>query len=776
MNQKELRDLENLCIQECSPWCVSNCPVHVDVRSMCTAIAQRDFSTALNIFVKTVPFPRIISHICDHPCENFCKRREVGETIAIRSLERAAVTWGKPVTKKVVPLPARNKRVAIVGAGLSALTAAVDLSKRGYECAVLEATDRLGGSVWDYSGDLLPKADIESDLQIMSNPRITFEFEKSLGADLSISDLRSSFDAIYLGTGRRTLDAIEMNCFGGEKLEIDPMTFETKLDGVFAGGSIMRTEAPLSPITSISNGRRAAISIDRFLQGVSITASRENEGPYQTRLFTSTFGVDYQDRVPMKNRSRGYSENDAVQEALRCIKCECMECVKVCEFLSSFNGYPRKYIRQIYNNLSIVMGQRHGNKLINSCSLCGLCKEVCPESLHMGNVCKAAREIMVSQRKMPPTAHEFAIRDMEFSNSDKCSLVRHQPRTNTSAFLFFPGCRLSGSSSPNVERTYYYLMERLKGGVGLMLRCCGTPADWAGRKDDFSKSLSEFLYEWERMDRPEVITACSSCYSLFKTHLPQVKLVSLWETIEKYGLPNHVGETHRMALAIHDPCSSRHEPQVHQAVRYILKKLNYEIHELPLSRSLTECCGYGGLMCFANRDLAINVMNRRVNESPDDFVAYCAVCQDHFQSQGKTTWHLLDLIFGTAGAKNVVGRPLDYSQIRENRSCLRKSLLENLWKEPVDKVQEHQMIKLYIPQEIQDLMAQRMILNDDIKRVIEHAEKSGAKFVNRSTGHYLAHFTPAKVTYWVEYAPNEGGFTVHNAYSHRMQIIEESKS
>ena len=436
MNQTELRELENLCIQECSPWCVSNCPAHVDVRSMCAAIAKKDFSAALNIFVRTIPFPRIISQICDHPCENVCKRMEVGEAVAIRSLERAAVTWGKPGTKRVVPLPARNKRVAIVGAGLSGLTAAVDLSKKGYECAILEATDRLGGSVWDYPGDLLPKSDIEADLQIVSGPRITFEFEKTLGADHSISDLITSFDAIYLGTGRQSFDTIAMHCFHGKKFEIDPTTFETQLNGVFAGGSVMRIDGPVSPITSVSDGRRAAISIDRFLQGVSITASRENEGPYQTRLFTSTRGIDYRDRIPMENPSGKYSEDEAVQEAARCLNCECMECVKVCEFLSSFSGYPRKYIRQIYNNLSIVMGQRHGNKLINSCSLCGLCKEVCPEELHMGEVCRSARQTMVEQGKMPPSAHEFAIRDMEFSNSDKCVLVRHQPGMDSSAFVW----------------------------------------------------------------------------------------------------------------------------------------------------------------------------------------------------------------------------------------------------------------------------------------------------------------------------------------------------
>ena len=67
------------------------------------------------------------------------------------------------------------------------------------------------------------------------------------------------------------------------------------------------------------------------------------------------------------------------------------------------------------------MGHRHANKLINSCSLCGLCREVCPEDLHMGLICKKARETMVDQGKMPPSAHDFPLRDMSFSNSDKCA-------------------------------------------------------------------------------------------------------------------------------------------------------------------------------------------------------------------------------------------------------------------------------------------------------------------------------------------------------------------
>ena len=69
-----------------------------------------------------------------------------------------------------------------------------------------------------------------------------------------------------------------------------------------------------------------------------------------------------------------------MDEAKRCLQCECLECVKVCAYLERFGAYPKKYAREIYNNESIVMGTRQANKLINSCSLCGLCEEVCPET------------------------------------------------------------------------------------------------------------------------------------------------------------------------------------------------------------------------------------------------------------------------------------------------------------------------------------------------------------------------------------------------------------
>ncbi len=773
MDKKERQELEEKCIQECAPWCTSECPVHVDVRAMCAAMGTGNLTLGAKIFRKSVPFPGIISRICDHPCQNICKRRETGSSIAIRSLERAAMTWASSEGEKPAVLPRKDKRVAVVGAGLSGLTAAFDLAKKGYGVAVFEATDKLGGSILNFPEHELPPEIIAQDFEVLEWLQVDLRFNSRAGHDFFIEDLLEDFDAVYLGYGSQSLGDMGPALNSDGLPTVDPVTFQTGRDGFFAGGSLIRGDRSPSPIRSISDGRRAAISIDRFLQRVSLTASRENEGRYDTRLYTSIEGVEPQPETPMTDPSKGYSADEAVQEATRCLQCECMECVKVCEFLATYNGYPKKYLRQVYNNLSIVMGHRQGNKFINSCSICGLCQEVCPEDLHMGTVLKKARQTMVDQCRMPPSAHEFALLDMEYSNSERCALTRHQPGTETSAFLFFPGCQLTASSPKNVPKTYSLLTEQLAGGVGLMLRCCGAPADWSGRKEAFNGVLSEFEAQWRQMGKPELITACSTCHSVFKANLPDVPMQSLWEVLARLNLPKTAGID--VPVVVHDPCTSRYEDRIQNSVRTILTNIGAEIHELPLSRERTECCGYGGLMSFANKELADKVVDRRIAASPDHYLAYCAMCRDRFSAMGKPTWHVLDLIFGEEDLGAAAQKGPDYSQRRRNREHLKISLLEDLWHEDVRKQQGDESVKLTIPNDVREAMHQRLILIEDLQKAIAWAEETGFKLVSNRTGRFLAHKTLEKVTYWVEYSPSDDGFQVHNAYSHRMKIVEELK-
>ena len=114
--------------------------------------------------------------------------------------------------------------------------------------------------------------------------------------------------------------------------------------------------------------------------------------------------------------------------------------------------------------------------MIDSCALCGLCAEVCPNDLNMGDVCLNARRELVEKGYMPPAVHDFALHDMEQANGEDFALTRNRPGTAASAFAFYPGCQLPASRPREVRAAYEHLADCLDGGVGLMLGCCGAPA------------------------------------------------------------------------------------------------------------------------------------------------------------------------------------------------------------------------------------------------------------------------------------------------------------
>jgi len=77
---------------------------------------------------------------------------------------------------------------------------------------------------------------------------------------------------------------------------------------------------------------------------------------------------------------------------------------------------------------------------------------------------------------------------------------------------------------------------------------------------------------------------------------------------------------------------------------------------------------------------------------------------------------------------------------------------------------------LSISEEVRQLMAERGILEEDVQKAIDHAEATGEKFIDPSTGRFLTSHRPDRVTYWVEYSLVKGEYRVHRAYSHRMEM------
>lgn len=770
MDQQELHKLENQCIQEESPECTAACPLHIDVRAFVGHLARGDWAESLKTLRKTMPLPNILGRICDAPCEDRCKRAEIGESIRIGALERVCVSQ-KAAPHRLFLLPANGKRVAVVGSGLSSLTVAWDCMRKGYSVRVFEPEKVLGWSLGEIYSRKLPWKIIEEESIFLTGLGLEIELNARTDHPDFLERRLEAFAAVYLGLDSLSVGPWGLEMDGHGSILIEPQIQRTSLEGVFAGGATLG--GLVSPVFQAAEGRWAANSIDRYIQRVSLTASREKEGPFVTRLFTSMADFVPSPAIKEADQDHGYTNEEAIHEAQRCIQCQCMECVKVCVYLERFGAYPKKYAREIYNNESIVMGTRQANKLINSCSLCGLCQTVCPEDFAMQDLCLQARRSMVRRGKMPPSAHEFALLDMAFSQSEQFALARHEPGREESEHVFFPGCQLCGSAPEKVTQVYDHLRATLSGGIGLMLGCCAAPALWSGDQALFDKSLEGLEMQWRCLGKPRLILACSTCLKVFKEHLGKIPVTSLWQELEKTWEPPLPPNKSSDTLAIHDPCTTRHMPEVQSSVRILLGRLGVPVEELKLSRDKTECCGFGGLLQNANPGLAKEVVYRRAQRGEGDYLAYCAMCRDNLASVGKRAVHLLDLLFPDPQLSDPTGRERPgWSRMLENRSFLKDRLLKELWSEGPKNMENYEKIKLQISPDVRIVLEERKILESDLKKVVYNAEKSGKKFSNNATGRFMANFKPYRVTFWVEYGPSDMGFIVYNAYSHRMEMLE----
>jgi len=83
---------------------------------------------------------------------------------------------------------------------------------------------------------------------------------------------------------------------------------------------------------------------------------------------------------------------------------------------------------------------------------------------------------------------------------------------------------------------------------------------------------------------------------------------------------------------------------------------------------------------------------------------------------------------------------------------------------------EAQALKLEKTQDVQDLMEARHILDEDLKRVIDHAERSGEKLYQPGTSFFLSKLRVKEAYFYVEYEPVKEAYRIHAAYSHRFLL------
>lgn len=664
----------------------------------------------------------------------------------MRLLEKASLDYAARLDPNSYNSPAKNKTVAIIGAGISGLACALRLCEKKYQVTVYEKSGRIGGHLWDILPPEVFLADIER--QFMYE-----EYELCLNTEIrQLAEL--DFDAIYVATGAGSED------FG---LNRSPQgAFASNIPGVFLGGELCGRNI----VQAIADGLHVVKAIERYLKTGGMNQPSE---AMETHLQLDYMCLAYSHAViPADGVS--YKQEEALQEARRCVKCSCDACLRHCDLMHYSQKTPKVIADQV--EATINPGTLAGNgtiatRLISTCNQCGLCRKVCPQSIDVGDFLLQGHRAMREKEAMPWVFHDFWLRDMAFANGETAGLCRLPEGYARSRYLFFPGCQLGASDPRYVTESYRRLLVH-NPDTALLLGCCGAPSDWAGDKSLHTAAIAKLKVEWDFLGKPTVIFACSTCKLMFQKYLPEVNGVFLYELLAKWGV-SPIKAAAGEIVSVFDPCSSRDEVGLQQAIRDIVSKAGLKLEPLSQEGELARCCSWGGQVSIANPSFARVVVKARITENNNPYIAYCANCRDIFAAAKKPVYHILDILFGLGDPDR---RPPTFSLRRSNRESLKRQMLQEFWKDEGQMEQTCSAINLKIAAELKQKLSDEMILESEIATLIEHCEKSGKKVFDRDAGHLVGHLKIGNMTYWAEYKRVDDGFELINAYCHRMSIEE----
>ncbi len=203
---------------DCVAPCVMTCPANIDIQAYLRHVGNGNYEAAIRVIKDNNPFPIVCGRVCPHTCEAACRRNLVDSPVAINYVKRFAADWDMERGPWIPELkPSTGKKIAIVGAGPSGLSAAYYSAINGHDVTVFERQPHAGGMMrYGIPEYRLPKATLDKEIDIMKKMGVKIMTGKALGTHIRLEDLNNDFDAVYLAIGswRATPMHIE-----GENLE-----------------------------------------------------------------------------------------------------------------------------------------------------------------------------------------------------------------------------------------------------------------------------------------------------------------------------------------------------------------------------------------------------------------------------------------------------------------------------------------------------------------------------------------------------------------------------
>ena len=181
--------------------CVKSCPAGVDIPGYIALVQQGRYADAVRLIRRDNPMPTTCAYICEHPCENRCKRTIIDAPVNIRGLKKMAVD-----NSGIVPVPEceapTGKKVAIIGGGPGGLSAAYYHALMGHKVTIFEQRKQLGGMLrYGIPNYRFPRKKLDEEIDSILSTGIEVKKNISVGKDISFDDITKEYDATYISIG-----------------------------------------------------------------------------------------------------------------------------------------------------------------------------------------------------------------------------------------------------------------------------------------------------------------------------------------------------------------------------------------------------------------------------------------------------------------------------------------------------------------------------------------------------------------------------------------------
>ena len=317
-------------VGDCLSPCQRLCPLQLNIPAMLRQIESGALAEAVATVRQALPLPAVLGRLCNHPCEQGCRRGAADDSADIRGLERfiADHDLRLPAPHLAPRRTPTGKSVAIVGAGPAGLAAAYDLARQGHSVTVFDRHDRAGGSLRAVAESELPRETLDAEITQLQRLGVEILLNVELGSRITLEDLQRDYDSVLLAVGEKGKSE-------GEKLAVaataagiktDAPTAQTSVCGVFAAGAAVKPLKLL--VRAMTEGRGAAECVHRFLMSEPIERSGKPFSSIMGKLDTAELNLflkgssDAARHVPC-DACAGLSNSEAKGEAARCLHCDC---------------------------------------------------------------------------------------------------------------------------------------------------------------------------------------------------------------------------------------------------------------------------------------------------------------------------------------------------------------------------------------------------------------------------------------------------------------------